>query len=171
MSLLRDIEEYRVYWETLGEGDRFVSPARTITEADITAFAGLSGDYNALHTDAEFAKHTVHGQRIAHGLLVLSITSGLSTRLPVMKAMESTIIGLAELRCQWRKPSFIGDTVQVELEIAGKSESKKPDRGTIVLKRTTKNQHGEVVMESYWSLVVKRRTASGDAPPTLSAPR
>ena len=156
MSILQEIQDYRVFWETLNVGDRFVSPARTITEADIVAFAGLSGDYNALHTDAAFAATTVHGQRIAHGLLVLSITSGLSTRLPVMKAMETTIIGLAELRCRWRKPSFIGDTIRVELTVDGKTESKKPDRGTIVLRRTARNQHDEAVLESDWSLVVKR---------------
>lgn len=160
MGILQEIAEYRLHWEGLEVGQSFVTPARTVTEADIVAFAGLSGDYNALHTDLEFASGTIHGQRIAHGLLVLAITSGLSTRLPVMKAMETTLIGLAELRCRWRKPTFIGDTIRVELAVVEKAESKKPDRGTIVLRRTAKNQHGDTLMESDWSLVVKREGAT-----------
>ena len=161
MSFLDDMQQYRAFWETFKEGDRFVSPARTITEADVVAFAGLSGDYNALHMDAEFAATTVHGRRIAHGLLILAVVSGLSTRLAIMRAMETTLIGLAELRCRWRKPVFIGDTIHVELEVADKAGSNKPDRGTILLRRTARNQHGEAVMDSDWSLVVKRENAPG----------
>jgi acyl dehydratase len=158
MSILNEIQSFRAYFETLNEGDKFTSPARTITETDIVNFAALSGDYNALHTDAAYAATTAHGQRIAHGLLVLAVTSGLSTRLPIMKAMESTIIGLAELRCRWRRPTFIGDTVHVVLEVVSKAASRKPDRGAVTLRRTTVNQNDKTVMESDWSLVVKRET-------------
>lgn len=156
MSLLHDIDTYEVHWETLNTGDTFRTAGRTVTEADIVAFAGLSGDYNALHTDAEYAASTPHGGRIAHGLLVLSIVSGLSTRLPVMKCMERTILGLANLQCRWKRPTKIGDTLHVVLEVGDKGPGAKPDRGTVVLKRTAVNQRGEVVMESDWSLVLKR---------------
>lgn len=160
MSILEDIETFRLHYDQIEAGATYRSPARTVTEADIVAFAGLSGDYNALHTDAEFAGQTQHGQRIAHGLLVLSIVSGLSTRLPFMKAMETTLIGLSNLHCRWRRPCFIGDTLRVHLEVVEKKDSHKPDRGTVVVSRKAVNQSGEVVMESDWHLVLKRSDAA-----------
>lgn len=162
MSVLRQIESFVVWFETLEVGERFETAGRTVTEADIVAFAGLSGDYNALHTDAQYAASTPHGQRIAHGLLVLSIVSGLSTRLPVMKCMERTILGLSNLQCRWRRPTRIGDTIHVVLEVVEKTPGAKADRGTVMLRRTAVNQHGEVVMESDWSLVLRRQPPSAD---------
>jgi len=158
MGVLQDIETYEVYFETLNIGDKFKTAGRTVTEGDIVSFAGLSGDYNALHTDAEYAATTPHGARIAHGLLVLAIVSGLSTRLPVMKAMERTILGLANLQCRWRRPTKIGDTIHVVLEVAEKKDGAKNDRGSVVLRRTAVNQRGETVMESDWSLILRRQT-------------
>ncbi|MCP1336265.1 MaoC/PaaZ C-terminal domain-containing protein [Futiania mangrovi] len=159
--MLRDIENYKVYFDTLEVGERFVSEGRTVTERDIIAFAGLSGDFNALHIDAEYAATTQHGQRIAHGLLVLSIASGLSTQMPVMKFMSSTIVGLANLECRWLKPTFIGDTIHVVLEVTEKVPSRsKPDRGTLVLSRKAVNQRGETVMDSTWKLILKKSDAA-----------
>ena len=160
MSVLKEIESFEVYFETLEPGEHFTTPKRTVTETDVVAFAGLSGDYNALHTDAEFAASTIHGQRIAHGLLVLAITSGLCTRLPVMKAMERTLIGLSNLQCRWRRPTFIGDTIHVLLEVLEKTPSEKSDRGGLLLRRTAINQRGETLMESEWKLVLRRKPAS-----------
>jgi acyl dehydratase len=108
MTTLDEIERFEVYFETLEIGQRFVSPRRTVTEADVVNFAGLSGDYNGLHTDAVLAAETQHCERIAHGLLVLAITSGLSTRLPAMRGMERTLIGLKNLQVQWKAPTKIG---------------------------------------------------------------
>jgi acyl dehydratase len=156
MTTLEDIERFEVYFETLEIGQRFVSPRRTVTEADVVNFAGLSGDYNGLHTDAMLAAETQHGERIAHGLLVLAITSGLSTRLPAMRGMERTLIGLKNLQVQWRAPTKIGDTLHVIAEVVEKQAGSKPDRGTIVMRRTARNQRGEDVMVSDWSLVLKR---------------
>lgn len=155
--LLDRIEGYVLCFEDLQAGDRFQTAGRTITEADIVNFAGLSADYNALHVDAQYAAGTAHGGRIAHGLLVLAIASGLCTRLPLMKFLEPSIIGLANLECRWLKPSRIGDTIHVVLEIADKIEGRKPDRGTLLMKRSAVNQHGETVMESSWKIVVKTR--------------
>ena len=157
MSLLREIEHYEVFFETPEIGDKFVTAGRTVTEADVVAFAGLSGDFNSLHTDAEYAQGTLHKQRLAHGMLVLSIMSGLCTRLPVMKCMERTILGLANLECRWKRPTFIGDTLHIVLEIIDKKPSHKPDRGTIVMRRTAVNQRDETVLESDWSLVIRRQ--------------
>jgi acyl dehydratase len=117
-ELLAALEGTTLYFDDLAVGDRQTTAGRTLTEADIVGFAGLSGDFNALHMDAEFAAGAPHGRRIAHGLLVLAIASGLSTRLPLMKLLEKSIFGLAGLECKWAKPVFIGDTLHVVLEIA-----------------------------------------------------
>lgn len=159
-SLLEVIEGTTLCYDDLNVGDRFKTSGRTITEADIVAFAGLSGDFNSLHVDAEFASQTPHGARIAHGLLVLAITSGLATRLPMMKLMEKSILGLAGLECKWFKPVFIGDTLHVAVEITTKEAGKKPDRGTLVLRRCAVNQKGDTVMESLWRIVLKTKAAS-----------
>lgn len=158
--LLERINDYVLFYEDLNVGDTFTTSARTVTEADVVNFAGLSADYNSLHIDAEFAATTPHGGRIAHGLLVLAITSGLCTRLPLMKFLEPSILGLAHLECKFRMPCKIGDTLHARLTIADKSPGKKPDRGTLVMHRVAVNQRGEEVMVSVWHLVVKSR---GDA--------
>lgn len=160
VRLLDEIERCTLFYEDLEPGDRFTTAARTVTEADVVNFAGLSADYNALHVDAEFAAGTPHGGRIAHGLLVLAIASGLSTRLPLMKLLESSILGLANLECRFTRAVKIGDTIRVVVEIAEKVPGRKPDRGTIVMKRTALNQRQETVMESTWKIVVRTREAA-----------
>jgi acyl dehydratase len=157
--MLDQLEDYVVYLEDLAVGDRFVSPARTVTEADITAFAGLSGDFNPLHTDAVAAGESAFGERIAHGLLVLAIASGLSARTPVMKFMERSVLGLLGVECRWRKPTLIGDTIHVVLEVTGKRASSKPGRGVVEMRRSAVNQRGETVMESMWTTLVRARPA------------
>jgi acyl dehydratase len=90
-------------------------------------------------------------------MLVLSIASGLCTRLPLMKLLESAILGLANLECRFTKPVKIGDTIHVVLEIADRQPGRKPDRGTVTMTRTAVNQRGETVMESTWKIVVRTR--------------
>ena len=145
------------YFEDLAEGMTYESAARTVTEADVVAFAGLSGDYNALHIDEVYASGTVHGGRIAHGLLVLSILSGLCTRVPLMQSLGESIVGLGGLECKWKRPTKIGDTLHVRLEVTSLRRTSKGDRGIVVLQRDALNQHGEVVLESIWTLIVACR--------------
>ncbi|HEX9648286.1 MAG TPA: MaoC/PaaZ C-terminal domain-containing protein [Alphaproteobacteria bacterium] len=158
--MLNRLEDYVVYFEDLAVGDRFVSPARTVTEADIAAFAGLSGDYNPLHTDAVAAGASAYGERIAHGLLVLAIASGLCSRTPVMKFMERSVLGLLGVECRWLKPTLIGDTVHVVLEVTATRATSKPGRGLVEMRRSAVNQRGETVMESDWTLLVRARGAA-----------
>ena len=157
-TLFETLETASVTYDDLNPGDRFVTAGRTVTEADIVNFAGLSADYNQLHTDAEFAAKTQHGKRIAHGLLVLSIVSGLCTRLPVNKFMEKSIIGLAGLQAKWLRPVFIGDTLHVLVEVTGKEPGRKPGRGTVTFKRAAVNQAGATVLETDWKIVMATRT-------------
>ncbi|MBI2468219.1 MAG: MaoC family dehydratase N-terminal domain-containing protein [Candidatus Rokubacteria bacterium] len=144
----------RQYFEDIRIGDEYLSPGRTVTEADIVAFAGLSGDYNVLHTDAEFMKSSIFGERIAHGLLGLAISSGLGTR-----ALPRPFATLAFLGLRWRfkAPIKIGDTIKVRIQVTEKRETSKPDRGIVVLQRSVLNQRGEVVQEGETDLMVERR--------------
>ena len=147
-------EPSRQYFEDIEVGDEYVSPGRTVTEADIVTFAGLSGDYNVLHTDAEFMKTSIFGERIAHGLLGLAISSGLGTR-----AMPKPYATLAFLGLRWRfkGPIKIGDTIKVRMKVAGKRETSKPDRGIVTVQRQVVNQRGEVVQEGDTELMVERQ--------------
>jgi acyl dehydratase len=143
------------YYEDLKIGMKFPTPRRTITEADLMNFAGVSGDYNRLHTDEEFARTTIFGRRVAHGTLVLSISQGLRQRAGVF---EGTLMALLEIR-SWRflKPVFIGDTVGVETEVADLRETSQPDRGVVVQRVRIRNQREEIVQEGELVSLIRRR--------------
>lgn len=138
------------YFEDLKIGDRWVSRGRTITEADIVMFAAFSGDWYQLHTDKEWAAQTPFGQRIAHGLLVLSVSSGF---WDLSGGTVQAFYGIDNLR--FTGPTFIGDTIHAELEMVGKKE-KGPDRGVVSIKQEIKNQRGETVMVAVLQVLVKR---------------
>jgi acyl dehydratase len=144
----------RRYFEEIELGEEYESPGRTVTETDIVIFAGLSGDYNVLHTDAEFMKASLFGERIAHGLLGLAIQSGLLTR----GMQPYATLAFAGLRWKFKGPIKIGDTIRVRARVAAKRETAKPDRGLITLERQVLNQRGEVVQEGETDLMVERRT-------------
>ena len=132
-----------VFFEELSVGQEFTSPGRTVTEADIVIFAGLSGDYNVLHTDAEHMKSSIFGERIAHGLLGLSIQQGLATRGEPAAAHGL----LSGLKWKFKGPIKIGDTVHVLSRIAGKRDGPDAGRGLVTVERRLLNQRGEVVQE------------------------
>jgi len=133
-----------MYFEDFQIGQQFVSPARTITETDVMLFAGLSGDYNPLHTDAEFAKKTIFKERIAYGLLGLAVVSGFHFRMGIF---EGTAIAFLGVNWHFCAPIFLGDTVHCKITIIEKRESKKPDRGIIVREVELINQKGEIVQK------------------------
>lgn len=133
----------RLYYEDVNEGDEWVSPSRTITETDIVNFAGLSGDFNPLHMDEEFAKKTIFGKRIAHGLLGLAISTGLASSHPPMRTLA--FLGIKEWN--FKAPIFIGDTIKVKTRVLEKRVTSKGDRGIIVWEKQIINQKGEVVQE------------------------
>jgi acyl dehydratase len=143
----------RRYFDDIQMGEAFESPARTVTEADIVIFAGLSGDYNILHTDAEFMKSSSFGERIAHGLLGLAIQSGLLARAGTPFAT----LGLGVLRWKFKGPIRIGDTIRVRAKVTAKKDGPEPDRGVITLERQVLNQRDEVVQEGDTDVVVERR--------------
>src|SRR4030042_6000025 len=103
------------YCEDLAPGQKIFTAGRTVTEADVTAFAGLSGDFNQIHVDADYAGKGPFGQRVAHGLLVLSIVSGLAVQTGIM---DRTVLAFREI-AEWKlsRPVFFGDTVRCEMEV------------------------------------------------------
>lgn len=137
-------------------GATFTTGGRTVTDADVVNFAGLSGDFHSLHMDETFAASTTHGRRLAHGMLVVSMTAGLVAKLPLMGLLERTTLGLVGVECKFLKPTFIGDTIRVVLHVVEKTESRKLDRGAVVMRRTVLNQNGDAVIEGIWKLIVRR---------------
>ncbi|HEU4369420.1 MAG TPA: MaoC/PaaZ C-terminal domain-containing protein [Methylomirabilota bacterium] len=147
----------RRWFEDIVVGEEYESPGRTVTESDIVLFAGLSGDYNVLHTDAEFMKASIFGERIAHGLLGLAIQAGLFSRATPAYAT----LGSAGLRWKFKGPIKIGDTIRVRARVAAKKEIAEADRGLVTLERRVLNQRDEVVQEGETDLLVERRPVGG----------
>jgi acyl dehydratase len=147
----------RRWFEDIEVGEEYESPGRTVTESDIVLFAGLSGDYNVLHTDAEFMKSSIFGERIAHGLLGLAMQAGLFTRATQAYAT----IAFAGLRWKFKGPIKIGDTIRVRAKVTAKKETSKADRGVVTVEREVLNQRDEVVQEGETDLMVERRPAAG----------
>jgi acyl dehydratase len=141
------------FFEDLAVGQEFTSPGRTVTEADIVIFAGLSGDYNVLHTDAEHMKSSIFGERIAHGLLGLSIEQGLAARGEPAAAHGV----LSALKWKFKGPIRIGDTIHVRSRITAKNDGADPSRGLVTVDRELVNQLGEVVQEGETEHTVERR--------------
>lgn len=140
------------YFEEFEIGDVIESVGRTITETDVVLFAGLSGDYNQLHTDAEFAKGTLFGERIAHGLLGLSAASGLAQRLGFI---EGTAQAFTSLEWKFRGPIMFGDTIHARFEITKKREMLRLGGGFVTLAVTVLNQRDETVQKGTWTVLVK----------------
>jgi len=141
-----------LYFEEFTVGQRIVSVARTVTESDIMSFAGLTGDFNQIHTDAEFAKGTQFGQRIAHGLLGLSIAVGLLMRTGVL---EGTVMAFREI-VEWKfiKPVFIGDSIHVEMEAKELKPMPRVGGGLAMVALDVKNQKDETLMRGTLAVLV-----------------
>jgi 3-hydroxybutyryl-CoA dehydratase len=140
------------YFEEFEIGDAVETSARTVTESDVVSFAGLSGDYNQLHTDAEYAKDTMFGERIAHGLLGLSIVSGLSSQLGFA---EGTVEAFMSLEWKFRNPIKFGDTIRARLEVKRKKEMARLGGGFVVFDVVVLNQRDETVQKGSWTLLIR----------------
>jgi len=147
-----------LFFEDFVIGDSIESVGRTITETDVVQFAMLSGDWNLIHTNAEYAKDQLAGERIAHGLLVLSIASGLAVRLGFM---EDTVMAFMALEWEFRQFVRIGDTIHLRATVADKKEVKRLGGGYVWFKMDVFNQDGKKVQRGQWKVLVKsRETAS-----------
>ena len=143
------------YLEDLTAGDVFTSAARTITEGDLVAFAGLSGDFNPIHTDVEFAKETPYGQRVVYGLLGLSMLTGLLDRTGLFSGSAIAMLGIRDWT--FTAPLFIGDTIRFRLTIVDVRRSRSGDRGVVQRYFELMNQRGEVVQKGHIDILVRAR--------------
>jgi acyl dehydratase len=141
-----------LYFEQFATGQELLTAGRTITEADIVAFAGLSGDFNQIHTDAVYAAAGPFGRRVAHGLLVQSIASGLAVQTGFI---EGTVLAFRELTCKFSLPVYIGDTIRVRLVIADKKALPRLGGGQLQMKYSVLNQAEKSVQRGEWLMLVK----------------
>ena len=146
-----------MYWEEWQVGAEFKSSGRTVTEADIVMFAGLSGDYNSLHIDEEFCKQTQFGTRIAHGPLVYAIAAGLLFQLHLYDDTLIAFLGFDSLK--FTKPVKAGDTIHARIKVLEKRETSNPERGVMKRQLQVLNQRGEVVQEGIQAFLLKRKPA------------
>ena len=150
-----------MYLEDLSVGQEFVTARRTLTEADITAFAGISGDFDPLHMDELFVKeHTPFRGRIAHGLLVLAISSGLQSELDRVQS-----VAYLEERREFVAPAYPGDTIQARWTVDEVRPSRsRPGTGVVHLSVEVVNQDGQVLQRGTDVWLVAARPG-GPAPP------
>lgn len=144
-----------MYWEDFEVGQTLVTPARTVTSTDIVNFACLSGDFNEVHTNFEYAKSTQFGEPIAHGPLIYAIMGGLQYASGIN---DGTLLALLQVD-KWRMlgPVKHGDTIRLEATVVEKKETSKPDRGVIKFKRLCVKQDGTAVQEMETTLMYRRR--------------
>ncbi len=142
------------YFEEFEAGLEIQTAARTITETDIVNFAGLSGDFNFIHTNAEAAKSTPFGQRVAHGMLVASIATGLAVQ---QGFIDGTTLAFRELSWKFTKPVFIGDTVVVRILVTETKAMGKLGGGLVTFEARVINQHDDVVHKGEWKMLIKSR--------------
>jgi acyl dehydratase len=150
--------EQHLYFDDLEVGQEWVSQGRTVTEADIVNFAGLSGDYNPIHMDHEFAKSTPYRRPIAHGVLVWAIGSGLGLYAPAMRTLA--FLGIREWH--FRGPVFIGDTIRLRSKVVEKEVRARGRRAVVTWERQIINQENKVIQEGITMTLVEGRGGRGD---------
>ena len=145
-----------LYFEEYEIGTTMCTRGRTITESDIVSFAGLTGDYNPMHTDAEYMKESMFGQRIAHGLLTLSYVIGQAYQLGFM---ERTVLAFRGLEMKFSLPVFIGDTVHAELTVREKKAAARLGGGMVTIDMNVINQDGKTVQSGEILVLVASKPA------------
>ena len=149
-----------LWFEDFALGQVIWSAGRTVTEADLVAFAGLSWDTTFLHTDAELAGRSAFRGRIAHGMLVWSMASGLGVGTGIF---EGTIEALAGMSMDFTAPVYPGDTIRLRLEVTEKSDPPTRRNGRVIFQARVYNQREELVVDGVWRTVVRRDRAGREA--------
>jgi acyl dehydratase len=144
-----------MYFEEFEPGQEFITTGRTITETDVVQFAGVSGDFTQIHTDEEYSRNTPIGRRIAHGLLIAAITSGLAVQTGVI---EGTVILFREIS-EWKfvKPVFFGDTIRAVMRVGETKAVPRAGGGLVTIEFDVKNQNDETVNRGSWVVLMASR--------------
>ena len=143
-----------MHFEDFESSGPVTSGERVVTEADVMAFANLTGDFVELHTNDAYAKTTKYGQRIAHGALVFSMSIGLATQ---MKLFDDTLIAFAGVdKLRFVAPVFFGDRIHVVKRVAER-KAHGDGQGTVTFDSKVLNQRGELVLAYLDRVLVKRR--------------
>jgi 3-hydroxybutyryl-CoA dehydratase len=148
-----------LYFEEFEEGLEIKTRGRTVTEADIVNFAGVSSDFNQMHTDAVYGEQTQFGQRVAHGLLGLSMVSGLAYQTGFL---VDTVIAFTSIEWKFRAPIFIGDTIHAEVKVTKRREMKAAGGGFVSFDVRVLNQAGEVTQKGEWTLLIASQPKTGE---------
>lgn len=143
-----------LYFEEFEVGATMRTRGRTITEADLMQFAALTGDYNPMHTDAEYSKDSFMGQRVAHGMLTVSYAVGQAYQLGIL---ERTVLGFRGLEMKFSRPVYIGDTIHAELKVAAMKASRRLGGGVVTLDIRIVKQDGAVAQKGSLSLLMMSR--------------
>lgn len=144
------------YFEEFELGDEMVTEEHVVTEQEIMTFARLSGDDNPMHTDPQYAKTHMFGQQVAHGLLVLSIASGLAWQLGFM---QGTVLAFRDLEWKFSRPVFIGDRIRLQAEVCQRKAMPRLGGGAVILDIKVINQDDEVAQRGKWNVLVKSKNA------------
>ena len=139
-------------FEQFEPGRRYETPGRTIAEADVVGFAGLSGDFNPLHVDETFAARSRFGTRIAHGPMLIGMAFGLASRLDLL---DGTAIALLGVEWSFAAPVRIGDTVRARIEVGETRPSRDSEGGVVALAFELVNQEDMVVQTGRARLLVR----------------
>lgn len=150
----RDDGPIGLYYEDFEIGRKLVTRGRTITEADIVQFAALTGDFNPMHTDAEYAKNSFAKQRVAHGMLSLSYAVGQAYQLGVL---ERTTLAFRSVEMKFSLPVFIGDTIRAEITVVEKKDAARLGGGLVTLEMRIVNQEGKVVQKGTLEMLMMSR--------------
>jgi len=145
-----------LFLEDFQVGMAFETSRRTVTEADVVNFAALSGDYNPLHTDEEFAKKGAFGRRIGHGVLTLAILTGMWDKLGMISGSVEAFYGIDSLK--FTRPVFFGDTIYARIKVVSKKE--RETSGMVTISNEVLNQRGETVLLCDAKLIVRKKPTS-----------
>jgi acyl dehydratase len=151
-----------LYYNDLEVGQVFSTPARTVTETDLVSFAMLTGDWNQIHTDKEFAKGTMYGRPVVHGLFGLVMMTGLLERSGLFSGSAMAMLDVRDWT--FKAPIFVGDTLHATIEIVSKRLTSKGDRGIVDRRFSLVNQRGEVAQVGNLGLMIRLAPQPAEVP-------
>ena len=143
-----------LFWEDLEVGRRWRSESRTVRDGDVRAFADVSGDRNPLHLDAAYARGTVFGRTVAHGVLGLAVATGLLNR---MRLTAGTLVALVGVEWDFRRPLLPGAAVTLDVEVESRRETRDAGRGLVVLAASLSDEAGAEIQAGRLRMLVRRR--------------